>query len=54
MKVQFDQVATLVIFLTCAVLLFLGIDGEVKTTMTLCVGYFVGSGIKTKIAKKGG
>ncbi len=52
MKIGFDQICALVIFLTCALLLYLKIDGEVKTTMTLAVGFLVGSGIQAR--KKGG
>ncbi len=51
MKIEFDQVGALVIFLVCALLLFLGVDSEVKATMVLSAGWFVGSGYQAR--KKG-
>ena len=56
MRIEFDQVAALVIFLVCPLLLFFKIDGEVKTAMTLAVGFLVGSGFqgrKKKNTKRG-
>lgn len=53
MKVQFDQVCALVVFLVCALLLLLKIDGEVKAAMTLAVGYMIGTGYQTRKKKKG-
>ncbi len=46
MKIQFDQVCALIIFVACCLLIAFKIDGEVKTTMTLAVGFLVGSGIQ--------
>ncbi len=54
MKVEFDQVCAIVIFLVCAILMYLGIDGEVKTTMTLAVGFLIGAGVKGRKSTKGG
>jgi len=53
MKVEFDQVAALIIFIVCAALMCLGIDGEVKTTMTLAVGFLCGSGYQARRKLKG-
>lgn len=52
MKIEFDQICALVIFLVCSLLLTFKIDGEVKTAMTLCVGFLVGSGLKSRSRKK--
>ncbi len=54
MKVEFDQICALVIFVVCALLLFLGIDGEVKGAMTLAVGFLFGSGYQARRKIKGG
>ncbi len=53
MKVQFDQICALIVFLVSAVLMCLGIDGEVKTTMTLAVGFLVGSGVQSRRRQNG-
>ena len=53
MKIEFDQICALVIFLVCALLLILKVDGEVKTAMTLAVGFMVGAGYQSR-KKKGG
>ena len=53
MKLQFDQVAALIVFLVCALLLFLKVDGEVKTAMTLAVGFLFGSGYQQRRKLKG-
>ncbi len=52
MKVEFDQVCALVVFLVCALLLWLKVDGEVKSAMTLAVGWMVGSGYQVAKRKK--
>ena len=52
MKVEFDQVCALVIFLVCALLLCFKVDGEVKTAMTLAVGWMVGSGYQARRLRK--
>lgn len=52
MKIQLDQVSALVVFIVCALLLWLKIDGEVKSAMTLAVGFMFGSGYQAR--KKGG
>lgn len=54
MKVTFDQVCALVVFIVCALLLFFKVDGEVKTSMTLAVGYMVGTGIQSRKRARGG
>lgn len=48
MKIEFDQVCVLVIFLVCALLLWLGVNGEVKAAMALAVGWMVGSGYQVR------
>ena len=48
MKIQFDQVCALVIFLACVVLIAFGLNGEVKATMTLAVGYLIGTGYQSR------
>jgi hypothetical protein len=53
-KIEFDQVCAIVIFLVCALLMYLGIDGEVKTTMTLAVGFLIGAGVKARTKSKRG
>ena len=54
MKVEFDQICALLIFFGCGALLFCKIDGEVKTAMTLAVGYLVGTGVQSRRRAKGG
>lgn len=51
MKIGFDQVCALVIFCVCATLLVFKVDSEVKSAMTLAVGFLVGSGYQSR---KGG
>ena len=51
MKIEFDQICALVIFLICALLLWLEVDGEVKAAMTLAVGWMVGSGYQARKKK---
>jgi len=53
MKISFDQVCALVIFLVCAALIYFKIDGEVKAAMAMAVGFLVGSGYQSR-KKKGG
>ncbi len=48
MKIEFDQICALVIFVVCALLLFLGVDGEVKAAMTLAVGFMIGTGYQSR------
>ncbi len=52
MKIEFDQVCALVIFLVCAVLLYFKVDGEVKAAMTLAGGFLFGSGYQARRQKK--
>lgn len=54
MKIEFDQICALVIFLVCALLLFLNVDGEVKSAMTLAVGFLLGTGYQARKRAKGG
>ncbi len=51
MKIEFDQICALVIFLTCCLLLVFNIDGEVKTAMTLAVGFLIGTGYQGRKKK---
>lgn len=48
MKIEFDQIGALVVFLVCALLLVLRIDGEVKVTMGMAAAWFVGSGYQAR------
>ena len=48
MKIQFDQICALVIFLVCCLLLAFKVDGEVKAAMTIAVGYMIGSGYQSR------
>lgn len=52
MKIEFDQVAALVVFVVCGLLLFLGVDGEVKSAMTIAVGFLFGSGYQVRRKRK--
>ena len=52
MKIEFDQICALVVFLVCGVLLLLKVDGEVKTAMTLAVGFMFGSGYQARQKRK--
>ncbi len=54
MKVQFDQVCALVVFIVCAILIVFKVDSEVKSAMTLAVGFLVGSGYQSRRKAKGG
>jgi hypothetical protein len=54
MKIKFDQVCALVIFLACIILIACKIDGEVKATMTLAVGYLIGTGYQSRKKDTGG
>jgi hypothetical protein len=54
MKIEFDQVCALVIFLACCLLLVFKVDGEVKAAMTLAVGYMIGTGYQARRKGKGG
>ncbi len=54
MKIEFDQICALVIFIVCALLLVFGIDSEVKAAMTLAVGFLIGSGYQSRRKTKGG
>jgi len=42
MKWTPDKITALVLIAGCLVLLFTGIDGEVKSILTLAAGYFFG------------
>lgn len=53
MKIEFDQIAALVVFGVCALLLFLKVDGEVKAAMTIAVGFLFGSGYQSRKARGG-
>ena len=45
MKWSPDKITALVLIAGCFVLLFTGIDGEVKSILTLAAGYFFGTAI---------
>lgn len=53
MKIEFDQVAAVIVFVVCAALLCLGVDGEVKAAMTMAVGFLFGSGYQSRKKSKG-
>jgi hypothetical protein len=53
-KVQFDQICALVVFGVCAVLIVFKVDSEVKSAMTLAVGFLFGSGYQQRRLAKGG
>lgn len=42
MKWSPDKITALVLLVGCLILLFTGIDGEVKSILTLSAGYFFG------------
>lgn len=53
MRIEFDQIAALIVFIVCGLLLFLGIDGEVKTTMGMAAAWIIGSGYQARRKGKG-
>lgn len=48
-----DKITALILVAGCLGLLFTGIDGEVKSILTISAGYFFGTGI-IEIRRKGG
>lgn len=51
MKIEFDQIIALVIIVGALVLIFTGIDGEVKSVLTLAAGWAFGSGYQARRQK---
>ena len=51
MKWSPDKIAALILIVGCFVLLFTGIDGEVKSILTLSAGYFFGTAIAERRQK---
>lgn len=49
MKIEFDQICAIVVFLVCAALICFHLDSEVKVTMTLAVGFLFGSGYQARL-----
>jgi len=48
MKIEFDQIIALVVFLSAVGLVIFGIDGEVKSILTLAAGWAFGSGYQAR------
>lgn len=48
MKIEFDQIIALVLIVGALVLIFTGIDGEVKSVLTLAAGWAFGSGYQAR------
>jgi len=44
-----DKITALVLVVCCTILLFTGIDGEVKSILTMAAGYFFGASIRDKV-----
>lgn len=51
MKIEFDQVICLVIILIAAIMMALGIDGEMKSILTVAAGWAFGSGYQARHKK---
>ena len=52
MKIEFDQIIALVIILAAVGLLVSGIDGEVKSILTMAAGWAFGSGYQARRKKR--
>ena len=52
MKVEFDQIIALVLILAAVGLLVSGIDGEVKSILTMAAGWAFGSGYQARRLRK--
>lgn len=53
MKWSPDKITALVLLVGCLALLFTGIDGEVKSILTLSAGYFFGVSYAERTRKGG-
>lgn len=51
MKIEFDQIIALVVFLSAVGLIASGIDSEVKSVLTLAAGWAFGSGYQARHKK---
>jgi len=49
--VDFDQITALVLVVGCMILLLCGINGEVKSILTISAGYLFGVGLHGRIKK---